>query len=68
MSKPNISERDLIDVMTAITHTWTAIDALSAGLPPEKAKPIAHARQGMTTSMMSILDRHDIPVVEDAHE
>lgn len=68
MSDPYISDRDLIDVLKAITHTWTAIDVLTAGLPPEKAKLIAQARQGMTTSMIAILDRHDIPVAEDGHE
>lgn len=63
-----VNERDLIDVMTAITHTWSAIDVLSAGLPPEKAQPIAQARQGMTAAMMAILNRHDIPVAQDGHE
>lgn len=59
-----MQDDDLMDLMRAITHLWAGVEALGAGLPPEQASRLQAVKEGVSTALTAILDRHDISTTE----
>lgn len=57
-----LTQADLLDIFTALTHIWLGLDAIKKQMPDDQSPTLNMAVAGLATSMSSLMDRHNIRV------